>query len=33
MIELSIFVCWIEKANKEREDEYSRQETIIGIIA
>lgn len=33
MIEESIFICWRERANKEREEEYSREEIIVGIIA
>lgn len=33
VIELSIFICWREKVNKWREEEYSREETSAGIIA
>jgi len=33
VIELSIFICWREKVNEEREEEYSREETSARIIA
>lgn len=32
VIELSIFMSWRERANRENMDEHSKEETIVGII-
>lgn len=32
VIELSIFMSWRERVNRENMDEYLKEETIVGII-